>query len=182
MRHTFSSCLIRCANMNGIRWVLLKIQSGHDSVHRRTDGQGETSIRGDKNCMLRVKILSLHVFFLKNEKDWLMLVSKAPWDIYIIHEVDTTLPILPYHRANIHCGLHFKTNRILEYSFYHTNTELWYGKVRYDQKIIWNWNIVIPVHHFTWKLIAVSEIHRCDIQVIFELYSNLRCLQVLYSK
>ena len=113
--------------MNGIRWVLLKIQSGHDSVHRRTDGQGETSIRGDKNCMLRVKILSLHVFFLKNEKDWLMLVSKAPLDIYIIHEVDTTLPILPYHRANIHCGLHFKTNRILEYSIYHTNTELWYG-------------------------------------------------------
>ena len=27
-----------------IWWVLLKIQSGHDSVHRRTDGQCETSI------------------------------------------------------------------------------------------------------------------------------------------
>ena len=40
--HTF--CLIRCANMKWIRWVLLKIQSGHDSVHRRTDGQGDTSI------------------------------------------------------------------------------------------------------------------------------------------
>ena len=38
-RHTFWSCLIRCANMKSIRWVLLKIQSGHDSVHRRTDGQ-----------------------------------------------------------------------------------------------------------------------------------------------
>ena len=38
------SCLIRCANMKWIRWVLLKIQSGHDSVHRRTDGQRETSI------------------------------------------------------------------------------------------------------------------------------------------
>ena len=37
-RHTFLSCLIRCANMKWIRWVLLKIQSGHDSVHRRTDG------------------------------------------------------------------------------------------------------------------------------------------------
>ena len=36
MRHTFWSCLIRCANMKWIRWVLLKIQSGHDSVHRRT--------------------------------------------------------------------------------------------------------------------------------------------------
>ena len=36
-RHTFWSCLIRCANMKWIWWVLLKIQSGHDSVHRRTD-------------------------------------------------------------------------------------------------------------------------------------------------
>ena len=43
-RHTFWSCLIRCANMKWIRWVLLKIQSWHDSVHRRTDGQGDTSI------------------------------------------------------------------------------------------------------------------------------------------
>ena len=30
--------------MKWIRWVFLKIQSGHDSVHRRTDGQGDTSI------------------------------------------------------------------------------------------------------------------------------------------
>ena len=47
-RHTFWSCFIRCANMKWIRWVFLKIQSGHDSVHRRTDrrtdGQGDTSI------------------------------------------------------------------------------------------------------------------------------------------
>ena len=51
-RHTFWSCLIRCANMKWIRWVFLKIRSGHDSVHRRTDGrtdrrtdgQGDTSI------------------------------------------------------------------------------------------------------------------------------------------
>ena len=45
--HTFWSRLIRCANMKWIRWVLLKIQSEHDSVHRRTDGRtdrGETSI------------------------------------------------------------------------------------------------------------------------------------------
>ena len=35
--HTFWSCLIRCANMKWIRWVLLKIMSGHHSVHRRTD-------------------------------------------------------------------------------------------------------------------------------------------------
>ena len=50
----FWSCLIRCANMKWIWWVLLKIQS--DCVHRwtdgqtdgrtdgQTDGQGETSI------------------------------------------------------------------------------------------------------------------------------------------
>ena len=34
----------RCANMKWIRWVLLKIQSGHDSVHRRTDGQTDKVI------------------------------------------------------------------------------------------------------------------------------------------
>ena len=48
MRHTFWSCLIRCANIKWFWRVLLKIQSGHDYVHRRTDGQtdgqGETSI------------------------------------------------------------------------------------------------------------------------------------------
>ena len=37
-RHTFWSCSIRCANIKWVRWVLLKIQSRHDSVHRRTDG------------------------------------------------------------------------------------------------------------------------------------------------
>ena len=42
--HTFWSCLIRCTNMKWIRRVLVQIQSGHDSVHRRTDRQGETSI------------------------------------------------------------------------------------------------------------------------------------------
>ena len=49
-RHTFLNCLIRCANMKWIRWVLLKIQSGHDSVHRRTDGQtdGRTDGQTDK--------------------------------------------------------------------------------------------------------------------------------------
>ena len=43
-RHTCWSCLIRCANMKWIRWVLLKIQSGHDSVHRRTDAQTDKVI------------------------------------------------------------------------------------------------------------------------------------------
>ena len=36
MQHTFWSCFIRCVNMKFIRRVLLKIQSGHYSVHRRT--------------------------------------------------------------------------------------------------------------------------------------------------
>ena len=44
MRHTFWSCLIRCVNMKWTRRVLWKIQSGHDSVHRLTDGWIETSI------------------------------------------------------------------------------------------------------------------------------------------
>ena len=43
-RHTLWCCSIRCANMKWIRWVLLKIQSGHDSVHRRTDGQTDKVI------------------------------------------------------------------------------------------------------------------------------------------
>ena len=43
-RHTFWSCLIRCANMKWFRWVFLKIQSRHDSVHRRTDGQTDKVI------------------------------------------------------------------------------------------------------------------------------------------
>ena len=36
-RQTFWSCFIRCANMKWIRWVLLKLQNGHDSVHRWPD-------------------------------------------------------------------------------------------------------------------------------------------------
>ena len=43
-RHIFWSCLIRCANMKWIWWVLLKIRSRHDSVHRRTDGESDSSI------------------------------------------------------------------------------------------------------------------------------------------
>ena len=47
-RHIFWSCLIRYENIKWIRRVLLKIQSGHNCVPRRTDGQtdgqGETDI------------------------------------------------------------------------------------------------------------------------------------------
>ena len=45
MRHTFWSCLMRCANMKGIQWVLMMIQSGHVSVHRRTDGRTDRRTR-----------------------------------------------------------------------------------------------------------------------------------------
>ena len=38
-RHTIWTCLIRCTNMKWIRQILLKIQSGHGSVHTRTDRQ-----------------------------------------------------------------------------------------------------------------------------------------------
>ena len=44
-RHTCWSCLIRCANMKWIQWVLLNLQSGHDSVHWRTDGRTDKVIR-----------------------------------------------------------------------------------------------------------------------------------------
>ena len=46
-RHTFRSCLIRCVNMKWIWLVLWKIQSGHNSVHRRTDRR-QTDRRTDK--------------------------------------------------------------------------------------------------------------------------------------
>ena len=47
--HTLWSCLIRSANMKSIRQVLLNLQSGHDSVHRRTDRwtDGKTERRTD---------------------------------------------------------------------------------------------------------------------------------------
>ena len=44
--HTYWSCLIRCANMKWIQWVLLKIQSWHDSVYRQTDGQTDRGTDG----------------------------------------------------------------------------------------------------------------------------------------
>ena len=38
-RHTFWICMIRFANIKWIWWVLLKILSRHDSVHRQTNRQ-----------------------------------------------------------------------------------------------------------------------------------------------
>ena len=53
-RHTFWSCLIRCANMKWIRWVFLKIQSGHDSVHRQTDGRTDRRTDGQTDKVIPV--------------------------------------------------------------------------------------------------------------------------------
>ena len=44
IRHIFLGSLIRWVNMKWIQQVLYKIQSGRDSIHRWTEGQGETSI------------------------------------------------------------------------------------------------------------------------------------------
>ena len=55
-RHTFWSCLIRCANMKWIRWVLLKIQSGRDSVHRWTDGQTDRRTRWSQYTSLSTSL------------------------------------------------------------------------------------------------------------------------------
>ena len=70
-RHTFWSCLIRCANMKWIQWALLKIQSGHDSVHRWTDGQTDRRTDGQTDKVKPVNhpfnfvevggIINLHV-------------------------------------------------------------------------------------------------------------------------
>ena len=46
LRHTSWSCPIRCVNIKWIRQVLWKTQSGHDSVHRRTDGRTASLIGG----------------------------------------------------------------------------------------------------------------------------------------
>ena len=52
-RHTFSLGTISIPNMKWLRSILKELQSGHDSVHRRTDGQtdgrtdGQTDRRTD---------------------------------------------------------------------------------------------------------------------------------------
>ena len=71
-RHTFWSCLIRCANMKWIRWVFLKIQSRHDSVHRRTRWYQYTPFQlrwsgGIKSC--RSSCLELQIINIKLKKN-----------------------------------------------------------------------------------------------------------------
>ena len=99
-RHTFWSCLIRCANMNWIRWVFTKIQSGHDSVHRRTDGQGDTSIppfqlrwsEGYKKILLHttkwhenewVSDISLTIFFQTSRSRQLCNHNVLDWNHHL---------------------------------------------------------------------------------------------------
>ena len=55
-QHTFWSCLIRCANMKWIQQIWLKIQSGHDSVHRRTDGQTDRRTRWNQYTPLSTSL------------------------------------------------------------------------------------------------------------------------------
>ena len=55
-RHTFWNYLIKCANIKWIQWVLLKIQSGHDSVHRRTDGREERRTRWNQYSSLSTSL------------------------------------------------------------------------------------------------------------------------------
>ena len=43
-RHTLWSCLTRCINMKWILLALLTIQSGQDSVHRRTHGRTDPHV------------------------------------------------------------------------------------------------------------------------------------------
>ena len=91
-RHTFWSCLIRCANMKWIQGVLWKIQSGHDSVHRRTDGQtdrrtdgqGDTSIppfqlrwSGGYN---QLKPLHGHHVIISHKLNQYLFTWLKPWD------------------------------------------------------------------------------------------------------
>ena len=83
MRHTFWSCLISCANMKWIRRVLLKIQSGHDSVHRQTDGQTDGQTEGRRDGQGETSIppfnfveargIKINAIWIKN---WLLLFKK----------------------------------------------------------------------------------------------------------
>ena len=78
--------------MKWIRRILVRIQSGHDSVHRRTDGQGETSIpfqlrwSGDitttktpRICIYGYIITKPEIYFSINS---VTDNRKAPWHIY----------------------------------------------------------------------------------------------------
>ena len=89
-RHTSWSCLIRGVNIKWIWRVLLKIQSGHNYVHRGTDGQGETSIppfnfveAGDIKKVISYFEISLWIwFFHSNWQSYLAWIIQ-PW-YYIV--------------------------------------------------------------------------------------------------
>ena len=54
-RHTFWSCLIRCANTKWIQRVSLKLQSGQDSVQRRTDGRTDRGTRWNQYTPFQIR-------------------------------------------------------------------------------------------------------------------------------
>ena len=67
---TFWSCLIRCIDMKCIQQALLKIQRGHDSVHRRTDGQTDWRKTWNQDAPLSTS--------LKQRVWWDMALRKWP--------------------------------------------------------------------------------------------------------
>ena len=54
--HTFWSSLIRCANMIWVWLVMLKIQSRHGSVHRRTDRRTDKRTRWNQYTPLSTSL------------------------------------------------------------------------------------------------------------------------------
>ena len=63
MGHTFGSCLIRRVNIKWIWQVLWKIQNGQDSVHRWTEGQGETSMPPSTSLSWAYNDIIILIFF-----------------------------------------------------------------------------------------------------------------------
>ena len=97
-RHTFWSCSIRCANMKWIQWVLLKIQSEHDSVHRWTHGEMDRRTRWYQYTLLSTLLKRGY-----NESTYLSLAQEGvyPADkeckIIFLHECITIWGEFSYH-------------------------------------------------------------------------------------
>ena len=85
IRHTFWSCLIKCVNMKWIRLVMWKLESWHDSDHRRTDIFGEFDLScHEASCTAYLLLLSclLHI-------GWFVYVdnSSYPWYIWLLSKL-----------------------------------------------------------------------------------------------
>ena len=92
MRHTLWSCLIRCVNIKWIRQVLLKIQSGHDSVHRRTKWNQYTplQLRWARGIMMTQSMHKHHLAWKANTRShwWWYQCSQASIQLspYKLHQ------------------------------------------------------------------------------------------------